>query len=262
MNALSAPPSASPSASPSGALPLLSTQQVREMERLLTQVYAITGVQTMEYAGWQLALLAKRLLEDDIIDRPIVVLVGQTNHSGAGLVAARHLLNWGAWVQLVLTQPADAYSGLAAQQLTTLQAMGAPLAWAEEGWELPPADLLIDALLAGEPLSQPIGKARELIQLANSSRAPILSFDLPSGVDPDSGQRFTPYIQATTTMAVALPKIGLLAAQSACGDLYLADMGVPAQLYADLGLAVPLLFVQATLVPLVITAERVTIAYG
>ena len=258
MNALSTPPSTPPS----GALPLLSTQQASEIERLLSQVYAITGVQTMEYAGWHLALLAKRVLEDDIIDRPIVVLVGQTNHCGAGLVAVRHLLNWGAWVQLVLTQPVDAYSGLSAQQLTTLQAMGAPLAWAEEGWELPPADLLIDALLGGEPLSQPIGKVRELIQLANSSRAPILSFELPSGVDPDSGQRSTPSIQATATMAVALPKVGLLAAQSVCGDLYLADMGVPAQLYADLGLDVPLLFAQDTLISLVITAESVTVAYA
>lgn len=250
-----------PSAPSSKLLPLLSSQQVREMERLLTQVYAITGVQTMEYAGWHLAILAKRLLEDDIIDRPIVVLAGQTNHSGTGLVAARHLLNWGAWVQLVLTQSVDAYGGMLAQQLTTLQAMGAPLAWAEEGWELPPADLVIDALLGGESASHPTGKARELIQLANSSRAPILSFDLPSGVDPDSGQLFTPHIQATATMAVALPKVGVLAAQHACGDLYLADMGVPAQLYADLGLDVPLLFAQDTIVPLVINAESVTIVY-
>ena len=252
MNASSAPPS--------GALPLLSIQQVREMERLLTEVYAIAVVQTMALTGWHLALLAKRLLEDDIIDRPIVVLAGQTNHSGAGLVAARHLLNWGAWVQLVLTQPVDAYSGVLAQQLTTLQAMGAPLAWAEEGWELPPADLMIDALLGGEPQATPTGKVRELIQLANSSRAPILSLDLPSGVDPDSGQLFTPHIQATATMTVALPKIGLLAAQHACGVLYLADIGVPTQLYAELGVAVPLLFAQDTIVPLVINAESVTVA--
>ena len=253
MNASSAPPSR--------VLPLLSIQQVREMERLLTEVYAIAVVQRMEIAGWHLALLTKRLLEDDIIDRPIVVLAGQTNHSGAGLVAARHLLNWGAWVQLVLTQPVDAYGGVPAQQLTTLQAMGAPLAWAEEGWELPPADLLIDALLGGEPQQSLTGKARDLIQLANSSRAPILSLDLPSGVDPDSGQLFTPHIQATATMAVALPKIGVLAAQHACGELYLADMGVPAQLYADVGLDVPLLFAQDTIVPLEIHAESVTIAY-
>ena len=138
--------------------------------------------------------------------------------------------------------------------------MGAPLAWAEEGWELPPADLMIDALLGGEPQATPTGKVRELIQLANSSRAPILSLDLPSGVDPDSGQLFTPHIQATATMTVALPKIGLLAAQHACGVLYLADIGVPTQLYAELGVAVPLLFAQDTIVPLVINAESVTVA--
>lgn len=248
------------SAPSSVPIPLLSIQQVREIDRLLTEVYAIEFVQTMENTGWNLALLAKRLVANDIIDRPIVVLAGHTDHSSGGLVAARHLLNWGAWVQIVLTQPVDAYGGVPAQQLMTLQAMGAPLAWAEEGWELPPADLLIDAMLGGASQHNPTGKARDLIQLANSSRAPILSLDLPSGIDPDTGHLFTPHIQATATMAVALPKVGVLAAQAVCGDLYLADIGVPAQLYAELGINVPLLFAQDTVIPLVISPESVAIA--
>lgn len=244
----------------SESVPLLSTQQVREMVRLMTEVYAIETVQTMESTGWNLALLAKRLLDDDIIDRPIVILAGHTDHSAGGLVAARYLLNWGAWVQLVLTQPVESYSGIPARQLTTLQAMGAPLAWAEEGWELPPADLIIDALLGGEPLPTSASKVRDLIQLANSSRAPILSLSLPSGVEADTGQLGTPHIQATATMAVALPRTGVLKAQTACGDLYLADVGVPAQLYTDLAVAVPLLFAQESIIPVVVSAESVTIA--
>lgn len=251
-NATSTPSTAS--------LPLLSAQQVRELTQLLTTVYAIEFVQPMESTGWHLALLAKRLLDDDIIDRPIVILAGAADQCAGGLVAARYLLNWGAWVQLVLTQPVETHTGIAARQLTTLQAMGIPLAWAEEGWELPPADLIIDALLGGEPLPSAPSKVRDLIQLANSSRAPILSLVLPSGVDADSGQLGTPHIQATATMAVALPRTGVLTAQSACGDLYLADVGVPAQLYLDLALAVPLLDVQEPLLPLVINAESVAIA--
>jgi len=243
------------------AIPTLSTEQMREVDRLMTEVYQIDLLQMMENAGRNLALLAKRLLDDEIADRPIVVLAGRGNNGGGGLTAARHLLNWGAWVQIVLTHPVEEYQGAPAQQLATLQAMGAPLAWAEEGWELPPADLIIDALIGYGLRAAPQGKVRDLIQLANSNRAPILSLDAPSGLDTTSGQLFTPHIQATATMTLALPKAGLLTGAAVCGDLYLADIGVPPQLYAELGLDVPPLFAQDTILPLTIDEESITIVY-
>lgn len=241
-------------------LPLLSAAQMREVDRLMVEVYHIDLIQMMENAGLQFALLAKRLLNNDITDRPLVVLAGRGNNGGGGLVAARHLLNWGAWVQIVLTHPAETYNNVPAQQLTILQAMGAPLAWAEEGWELPLADLLLDAMIGYGLRNAPQGKARDLIQLANSSRAPILSLDVPSGIDSTTGQRFTPHIHATATLTLALPKTGLLVAAQACGDLYLADISVPPQLYADLGLAAPPLFAKDTILPLVVSGESIAVA--
>ena len=131
-------------------LPTLSIDQIHSVERLMTEIYGIDPLQTMENAGRNLAVLAKRQLDDDIVDRSIVVLIGPGNHGGVGLVAARHLLNWGAWVQILLSYPSADYTGVAARQLSTLQAMDAPLAWAEEGWELPPADLVIDAIIGDD----------------------------------------------------------------------------------------------------------------
>ena len=98
------------------------------LDRLMVEQYRITPLQTMENAGRNLALLAKQMLDDDLVDRPVVVLVGRGNKGGAGLVAARHLLNWGAWVQILLSHPSTDYTGVDAQQLSTLQAMAAPLA--------------------------------------------------------------------------------------------------------------------------------------
>ncbi|MCB0190105.1 MAG: NAD(P)H-hydrate epimerase, partial [Caldilineaceae bacterium] len=182
-------------------------------------------------------------------------------NGGGGLAAARHLLNWGAWVQTVLTDLASAYTGSAAQQLQSLQAMAAPLAWAEEGWELPPADHVIDALIGCELQGVPHGATRDLIQLANSSVAPILSLDVPSGVDATTGECMTPHIRAAATMTLALPKRGLLqpAAQSAMGDLYLADSGVPPALFAQLGLDLPPLFAAETILPLSAHAGTVSV---
>ncbi len=218
----------------------------------MVQEYQISLPQMLENAGRALAQLARRLLEDELVDRPIVVLAGRGSNGAGGLAAARHLLNWGAWVQVVCSYPAAEYRGAAAQQLAALQAMGAALAWAEGGWELPPCDLLIDAVIGYGLRGEPRGPARGLIQLANSSVAPILSLDTPSGVDSGSGSVFTPHIQAVATLTLALPKSGFVEphAATACGELYLADISVPAALYSQLGIDVPPLFARDGIVRL------------
>ncbi|MDE0633766.1 MAG: NAD(P)H-hydrate epimerase [Caldilineaceae bacterium] len=238
-------------------LPALTSDQMREVNRLMVEKYGIQPLQMMEVAGLNLALLARQLLstedeEDALLDRPVVVLAGRGS-SGGGLAAARHLLNWGAWVQIVLTHPpGDLPLGATRDQLLLLQKMDAPLAWAEEGWELPPADMVIDALIGYGLEGNPHGRTADLIQLANSSVAPILSLDAPSGLDAGSGHLYRPHVSATATMTLALPKRGLLQpdALAACGQLFLADVGVPPGLYENLDLEVPPLFAKATVLPL------------
>ena len=240
-------------------LPALSTEQMREVDRLMVEDYQIRLLQMMENAGRNLALLAKRILaadddpEDALQDRPIVVLAGRGNNGGGGLAAARHLLNWGAWVQIVLTHPpGDLPEGAVKHQLSILRRMDAPFSWAEDGWELPPADLIIDALIGYGLSGAPRGQAADLIQLANSSMAPILSLDAPSGLDTSSGRLFNPHIRAAATMTLALPKQGLIEpeARSASGQLFLADIGVPPALYERLGLDLPPLFARDTVLAL------------
>ena len=234
------------------SIPALTAEQMVEVDRRMIEEYGITLVRMMENAGRNLARLAGRMLDDDMEDRPIVVLAGRGNNGGGGLTAARHLLNWGAWVQVLCTHPPGGYGGVAGEQLAILQKMGAPLAWAEEGWELPPCDLIIDAVIGYGLRGDPQGEARNLVELANSSKAPILSLDAPSGLDVTTGKLSSPHIRASATMTLALPKQGFLAAeaQAVLGDLYLADISVPPALYEDLGLDVGPLFARDTVMPL------------
>lgn len=235
-------------------LPVLTTQQMVEVDRLMVEEYHVALLQMMENAGRSLALLAKQMLDGDLADRSIVVLAGRGNNGGGGLAAARHLLNWGAWVQVLCSYPPEDYRGAAAHQLAALQATDAVLTWADEGWELPPADLIIDAVIGYGLRGDPRGRARDLIQLANSSAAPILSLDTPSGVDTSEGRTFTPHVRAAATLTLALPKAGLVRepGRAACGDLYLADIGVPPGLYARLGLDVPPIFARNPILPLIV----------
>ena len=68
-----------------------------------------------------------------------------------------------------------------------------------------------------------------------SQRAPILSLDVPSGIDTGTCTVYEPAIRATATMTLALPRrgLGLPGAEALVGELYLADISMPPELYAS-----------------------------
>ena len=204
--------------------------------------YGILLIQMMENAGRNLADLAQAMLGGDVLDRPILALAGRGNNGGGGLVAARHLANRGADVQVMLARSMEDFGGVPAHQLEILLAMGVSVTTAGDGWELPSADLILDALIGYGLSGNPCGAAAGLIQLANSHPAAILSLDAPSGLDAGGGRVYDPSIRAAATLTLALPKAGLYAAPAMTGDLFVADISVPPALYEELGLDLPPLF--------------------
>ncbi len=218
--------------------PSLTSVQMYTLEKSLIHEFGLDLASLINRAGNALASLAKRYLDDELVDRPIVVLAGQAMSGAVGLAAARTLLDAGAWVQTLCPYPIDEMPAAVAQQWMALQAAGGQLSWAEEGWELPPCDLLIDALLGHGLHEDAQGRVRELMLLANSSAAPILSVDVPSGVDSDNGRCYSPHINAVATMMLGFPKAGLMhqPARNTCGTLYLAEIGIPDALYQRFGL--------------------------
>ena len=99
-----------------------------------------------------------------------------------------------------------------------------------------PVQLIIDGVIGYSLKGAPQGTAATLIRWANGQDVPILALDVPSGVEAGNGTVFDPAIAATATMTLALPKQGLrtLGARECVGELYLADIGVPSELYAGL----------------------------
>ncbi len=92
------------------------------------------------------------------------------------------------------------------------------------------------------------------IRHVNDAARPVLALDTPSGLNTTTGIPGNPCSRATATMTLALPKIGLMTPQAKpfVGDLYLADIGVPPELYAapSLGIDVGALFVHETIIHL------------
>ena len=228
-------------------LPALTTEQMTEVDRLMIEEYGIRLIQMMENAGRNLAEQARRLSGGDLRGKGMAVLCGGGNNGGGGMVAARHLHNWGAQVYLQLAFDVDRLKEVPAHQLQALSVMELP---SNQDLKLKKADLIIDALigygLSGDPRPPVVG----WIDTANNAGPPILALDAPSGLDTTSGIPGKPCIQAAATLTLALPKTGLMTSQAKpfVGDLYLADISVPPELYRRIGVEVPNLFVEDTIV--------------
>lgn len=219
-------------------LPALSTSQMVEVDRLMIEEWQILLIQMMENAGRNLAELARRYLGGKVEDRNIVVLCGTGNNGGGGLVAARHLHNWGAGVQVILVGDPARLKQIPAHQWRIAQKMGLP----DRDAQLEEADLIVDAIIGYGMKGSPRPSVAEWIERANASSRPILALDAPTGLDTTSGIPAEICMQASATLTLALPKTGLLQkqAQSCIGDLYLADISVPPELYASASLNIQL----------------------
>ena len=223
------------------SIPALTTTQMAEVDRLMIEEYGIVLIQMMENAGRNLAEQARRMLDGNLSGRKIVVLCGAGNNGGGGMAAARHLHNRGANVQVKFVGDPARLKDVPAHQWRILQTM----ALAKNGDpDLAQADLIIDALIGYGLSGDPRRATAEWMVQANGSGRPILALDTPSGLDATTGIPGSPCIRARNTLTLALPKTGLLvpSARSFVGDLYLADISVPPQLYRRLGIEVGPLF--------------------
>lgn len=218
---------------PSGVeVPAVTTDQMREIDRIAMEETGPNLFQMMENAGRNLAEMAIECLGANWRQARIVVLAGSGGNGGGGIVSARHLANHGAHVGLCLARP-DKLGEVPAWQRKVFQSTS--------GAEVAPRDLdkdsvhiILDALVGYGLESQPSGVVGDLIAWANSTGAPILSLDVPSGMNSTTGETPGLSIQAVWTMTLALPKTGLVTGK--VGQLTLADIGIPSGTYRQLGL--------------------------
>ena len=216
-----------------GGLVYLTAEEMAEADRMAIEDYGIDVIALMENAGVATAQLAKKMLGGDVRGKNVCCLVGRGNNGGDGLVAARHLNNWGADVRVILAGDRSDLRDVPAKQITIDDKMGIPIVSPVEG--LRDAHLVIDALLGYGSRGSPREPVAGLIRQGNASKIPILAVDIPSGMDATSGEPGDPTIEARVTVTFGLPKAGFLnpKARRYIGELYLADISMPNRIYAS-----------------------------
>jgi NAD(P)H-hydrate epimerase len=171
----------------------------------------------------------------------IAVVCGPGNNGGDGFVAARLLRDAGHRVVVALLGSRDALKGDAAVMAGRwaedggIEALSAETAGDALPKILNAADVIVDALL-GAGLSRPLdGVAAQAVAAINASAKPVVAVDVPSGLDGTSGQAAGPVVQATRTVTFFRLKPGhlLLPGRLTCGDVQVADIGIPASVLAE-----------------------------
>ncbi|GAB4232341.1 MAG: hypothetical protein Tsb0034_05080 [Ekhidna sp.] len=225
-------------------LPLLTTNQMIEVDRLMIEEYGILLIQMMENAGRGLAHLSKKLLKGKK-NLDIIVLAGKGGNGGGALVCARRLHTWGYNVK-VYSVDSQNISSIPGHQLGILKKMGIEILNDSELQHEDNVGLIIDGIIGYNLKDNPQGTAKSMINWANKQEVVVLSLDTPSGVDLSTGKIYEPAICADATLTLALPKVGLFNDEVVPmrGDLYLGDISVPPSLYASstLGLKVKNIF--------------------
>lgn len=227
-------------------IPSVTADQMREIDRLMIDDFGVSLIQMMEVAGMALARLGRELLGGTVRGKNIMICAGGGHNGGGGMVAARYLSNWGAKGNVLLASSLTRLKEATVRQLSILRKMDVPVvsmaAFEGERREafFHQADLVLDALIGYGVTGPPEGAVADVIRHLNGFGGPILSLDLPSGLDATTGTVHDPCVRAAATLTLALPKAGLLypEAQHHVGALYLADIGVPPLLYANMGITI------------------------
>lgn len=222
---------------------IVTSEQMRELDRCAIEDYGIPGLLLMESAGQRVAGAAKEMLSPMRLPHHVVIVCGRGNNGGDGFVAGRHLVRDGVFVEIWALAREEDYRGDAAVNFKILKnSMSVSLKHILEEDDLQGfraallrADLVVDAILGTGIKRKVKALFAAVINHINAAEIPVLSVDIPSGVDADDGHICGAAIRAQQTVTFAFPKRGffLFPGASCVGKLRIVDIGIPETLAAE-----------------------------
>ncbi len=214
---------------------LVTAEQMQELDKKTINQLGIPGVVLMENAGLQVV----NVIQDEfgaVKGKRIAIFAGKGNNGGDGFVIARHLANRGAEVKVMVFGELADISGDAKVNLDILLNMGhkvMPLNNMNSinivKLAMVYTDLAVDAVFGTGfkgTADEHIGK---IIEIINEAGKPVISVDIPSGLEADTGKVNGPCIKATHTVTFGLPKLGLVVHPGLeyAGRLHIVDISIP-----------------------------------
>ncbi|MDP6978348.1 MAG: NAD(P)H-hydrate dehydratase [Myxococcota bacterium] len=209
------------------AWPLVCAEEMRALDHHTIKTLGVPGEVLMESAG---RAVVQRVLAN-LTSGPgqVMIVCGRGNNGGDGFVVARHLAVLGIPVAVSILGGSNDLAGDAAANLVRLSALGIePL---DDPARVDEPAVVVDALF-GTGLARTLeGEAAAHVEWIRGQRqrgAVVIAVDLPSGLDSDTGQVLGTAVEATETVTIGLPKIGLCLepGRSCAGMIHVARIGI------------------------------------
>lgn len=214
-----------------------SVDQMRAMDSSATKDYGISEMLLMENAGMAAFSVLDR--EIGVSGRTFLIFCGGGNNGGDGFVVARKIHSSGGRARVFLLADRDKYKGSAKANLDIISKLPIEIVRLSSTESLEHAlahcDGVVDAML-GTGLDRDVsGLYAEVIGAVNECPRPVLSLDIPSGVNGDTGRAMGCAVAADYTVTFGLPKIGnlLMPGYGLCGSLFVTHISFPPELYAS-----------------------------
>ncbi|MDM8522598.1 NAD(P)H-hydrate dehydratase [Desulfococcaceae bacterium HSG8] len=215
-----------------------SVSEMRNLDGTAIEKFGIPDELLMENAGHAAYDVLHR--EFGIRDKAFAVFCGIGNNGGDGLVIARKIHSNGGLVQVFLLGDPGKFKGTAKMNFDIISRLPVTVRQVESA-ESVKSDVLhshavVDAIF-GTGLARDVGGLyREIIELINESGKTVLSADIPSGIDGDTGRIMGVAVKADYTVTFGLPKIGnmLFPGYERCGKLYVTHISFPPSMYESL----------------------------
>ncbi len=219
----------------------------------MVEDFGVDPLQILESASRHFAQLARdRFLAGDAKGKSVSVLAGAGGKGAVALAAARRLASWGATVEVFLLRERSRHTEIGLRLLETLDRMKVTVRDPSEALAAEGPDAILEGMVGSGLRGRPKEDLADAVRWATAQRIPILSLEVPAGMDPGSGRVSSPSMKATATLALALPLRGVVThgAEEHRGELYLGDLGVPEVAIRRLGLKVGPIFSETDLLRL------------
>jgi len=214
---------------------IATTAQMKELDRRAIEEWAIPSLELMENAASNVAEQVRAFVRDfEYFPMKVAVLCGSGNNGGDGIAAARLLQSANCEVRVFLVGNREKMTPDALANEKRLSEANLVLEDFSENdrtifeWMMS-CDCVIDALF-GIGLKRPVeGKYLTAVQWINQCACPVVSCDIPSGVDGDTGEILGDAVYADLTVTFSCGKPGLYQGKGAvcAGQIVIADIGIP-----------------------------------
>lgn len=219
------------------------SEEIRQMDKLAAEKYHIPSDILMENAGRAVMGVAGEVMEG-FEAKTVCVLAGSGNNGGDAFTAARHLFNHGVRTAVFCVGSTSHFSEEAKQNFDICRALEIPVyeMKEEKDWDklrlwLGLSNAALDGLLGTGFKGKLTENYEKAISIVNDAGIPVISIDIASGVNADTGEADTA-VNASVTVTFGLPKTGQFFCPGAAhtGRLVVDDISLPPQLLTDKGI--------------------------